>query len=206
MALSTHERHAQDHRHSAIPPPGGGSGCDGPGRDGNLASGARNPGAFGLEPSHAGPGRPRTIGGRSRRPAPGSAAGRIGSVSLIAADTSAVLHFLHGVDGPARPAVRRALRDERLVLPPLVLTELLSAPSPESDLDALLGAAPLVPVIDGYWERAALNRRALAMRGLKSRLADALIAQSCIDAGIPLISGDSDFRHFAAHCGLKLAD
>lgn len=125
---------------------------------------------------------------------------------MIAADTSAVLHFLHGFDGPARPAVRRALRDERLVLPPLVLTELLSAPSPESDLDALLGAAPLVPVIDGYWERAALNRRTLAMRGLKARLADALIAQSCIDAGIPLISGDSDFRHFAVHCGLKLAE
>ncbi|RZJ79292.1 MAG: hypothetical protein EON88_33175, partial [Brevundimonas sp.] len=27
---------------------------------------------------------------------------------MIAADTSAVLHFLHGFDGPARPAVRRA--------------------------------------------------------------------------------------------------
>jgi len=125
---------------------------------------------------------------------------------LIAADTSAVLHFLHGFDGPARPAVRRALQDETLVLPPLVLTELLSAATPESHLDALLAAAPLLPILDGYWERAALNRRALAQRGLKARLADALIAQSCIDAGVPLITGDSDFRHFAAYLGLKLSE
>jgi predicted nucleic acid-binding protein len=36
-------------------------------------------------------------------------------------------------------------------------------------------------------------------------LADALIAQSCIDHEISLIARDGDFRHFAKHCGLKLA-
>lgn len=61
-------------------------------------------------------------------------------------------------------------------------------------LDALLAAAPLLPVIDGYWERATLNRRALAQRGLEARLADALIAQSCIDADIPLITGAMIWR------------
>ena len=123
---------------------------------------------------------------------------------MIAADTSAILHFLHGFDGPSRLAVRHALQAEQLVLPPVVLTELLSAPSPEADLEHLLKAAPLLPVIDGFWERAALNRRALLAQGFKARLADALIAQSCIDAGTPLISGDAGFRHFVAHCGLTL--
>jgi predicted nucleic acid-binding protein len=36
-------------------------------------------------------------------------------------------------------------------------------------------------------------------------LGDALIAQSCIDHDVPLITRDTDFRHFAKHCGLKLA-
>jgi predicted nucleic acid-binding protein len=32
----------------------------------------------------------------------------------------------------------------------------------------------------------------------KARLGDALIAQSCIDHGIPLLTRDRDFRNFAA--------
>lgn len=121
---------------------------------------------------------------------------------MIAADTSAVLQFLHGFDGPARPAVRRALQAEQLVLPAVVVTELLSTPS--SELEGLLRVATLLPVLDGYWERAGLTRRKVLTHGLKARLADTLVAQTCIDAGIPLISGDTDFRHFVTLCGLRL--
>jgi len=32
-----------------------------------------------------------------------------------------------------------------------------------------------------------------------------LIAQACIDNDVALITRDADFRHFAKHCGLKLA-
>jgi predicted nucleic acid-binding protein len=39
----------------------------------------------------------------------------------------------------------------------------------------------------------------------KARLGDALIAQSCIDHGIPLLTRDRDFRAFAAAAGLDLA-
>jgi predicted nucleic acid-binding protein len=42
-------------------------------------------------------------------------------------------------------------------------------------------------------------------KGLKAAVADALIAQSCIDNDVALITRDPDFRHFAKHCGLKLA-
>jgi predicted nucleic acid-binding protein len=45
----------------------------------------------------------------------------------------------------------------------------------------------------------------LLARKLRARLPDTLIAQSCIDHDIPLIARDTDFRHFAKHCGLKLA-
>jgi predicted nucleic acid-binding protein len=38
----------------------------------------------------------------------------------------------------------------------------------------------------------------------KARLGDALIAQSCIDQSIPLITRDRDFRAFAAAANLNL--
>ena len=58
---------------------------------------------------------------------------------------------------------------------------------------------------EGYWVRAGEARRLLHKHGLKAKVADALIAQSCIDHDVALITRDRDFRHFAKHCGLKLA-
>jgi len=43
----------------------------------------------------------------------------------------------------------------------------------------------------------------LSMRR-KARLGDALIAQSCIDRKIPLLTRDEDFRAFAEAAELKL--
>ena len=40
--------------------------------------------------------------------------------------------------------------------------------------------------------------------GAKHARGDALIAQSCIDHGIPLITRDRDFRAFAEAAGLDL--
>jgi hypothetical protein len=48
-----------------------------------------------------------------------------------------------------------------------------------------------------------LGAKALAKRR-KARLGDALIAQSCIDRNIPLITRDRDFRAFAEATGLNL--
>jgi predicted nucleic acid-binding protein len=41
-------------------------------------------------------------------------------------------------------------------------------------------------------------------KGIRAKTADALIAQSCIDHDVALITRDRDFRHFVRHCGLKL--
>ena len=67
-----------------------------------------------------------------------------------------------------------------------------------------LSELPLVEVRPGYWQRAGeLRARVLAKRR-KARLGDALIAQSCIDHGIPLLTRDRDFRAFADAAGLDL--
>jgi len=41
-------------------------------------------------------------------------------------------------------------------------------------------------------------------RGRKARLADALIAQSCLDHEVPLITRDADFRNFSRVRDLQL--
>jgi len=124
---------------------------------------------------------------------------------LIAADSSSIVNFLQGSDTADRILVREALRERTLWLPPPVKTELLSGRTQSEPLARLLAQAPLLEIADGFWRRAGENRRLLLSKGLKAKLADALIAQCCIDANVPLIARDSDYRHFAQWCGLKLA-
>jgi predicted nucleic acid-binding protein len=47
-------------------------------------------------------------------------------------------------------------------------------------------------------------RRRLLRIALKPRLADTLIAQSCIDHNVALVTRDEDFRHFATDAGPRL--
>src|SRR5262249_35298803 len=62
----------------------------------------------------------------------------------------------------------------------------------------------LLEIKFGYWERAAtLCAKALSKRR-KARLANTLIAQSCLDHDVPLIARDRDFRVFARFAGLKI--
>jgi predicted nucleic acid-binding protein len=123
---------------------------------------------------------------------------------LIAADTSTVIAYLAGETGADVDQFESAMSAFELRLPPPVLSELRAVPDNDGRLAALLQAAPLVPLREGFWDRAGLNRCALLERGLKARFADSLIAQCCIDEGVPLLTRDRDYRHFERFCGLKL--
>jgi predicted nucleic acid-binding protein len=125
---------------------------------------------------------------------------------MIAVDTSAMVAYLSGTAAsPDLELIQGALSVGDLTLPPVVLTELLSSRSSDDHLRNDLTEIPLLPITDGYWARAGQARRLLRSKGLKARTADALIAQVCIDNDVALITRDKDFRHFAKHCGLKLA-
>jgi predicted nucleic acid-binding protein len=52
---------------------------------------------------------------------------------------------------------------------------------------------------------AGLLRAKLLARKHRARLADTLIAQSCIDHEVRLVTRDADFRRFARLGGLRLA-
>lgn len=118
---------------------------------------------------------------------------------MIALDSSALIAFLSGAENEAADAAGAALQQQCAALPPVVLGELLSEPTLAEAVARRLEALPRLEVLDGYWERAGVLRRALLKRKLKARLADCLIAQSCIDHRVPLITADRDFRHFEKH-------
>jgi hypothetical protein len=123
---------------------------------------------------------------------------------VIAVDTSTWIAFLQGDGGEDADLLDKALQDRHVLMVPVVLTEILSDPKLPSEVSRTLSELPLIEVEIGYWQRAGdLRAKALAKRR-KARLGDALIAQSCIDRGIPLLTRDKDFRAFADAAGLDL--
>ena len=86
----------------------------------------------------------------------------------------------------------------------MVRTEILSDPVLSSAVSETLSELPLIEVSPGYWQRAGDLRAKVLAKRRKARLGDALIAQSCIDRGIPLLTRDRDFRAFADAAGLDL--
>ena len=123
---------------------------------------------------------------------------------MIAVDTSTLVAYLEGARGSDVDLLESALLDHQTALPPVVLTELLSVPRLPKELSARLEELPLLVVTDGYWRRAGRIRSEVLAAGRRVRIADALIAQSCLDQSTPLVTRDRDFRHFAAAAGLPL--
>ncbi|MGH9159461.1 MAG: PIN domain-containing protein [Vicinamibacteraceae bacterium] len=123
---------------------------------------------------------------------------------MIAADTSTWIAFLEGEEGQDVSLVDRALEDRQVLMPPVVLTELLSDPKLSPEVTDTLSQVPLIEITDGYWQRAGALRAQVLAKRRKARLGDALIAQSCVDQGVSLTTRDGDFRSFADAGGLDL--
>ena len=117
---------------------------------------------------------------------------------MIAADTSTWIAFLQGEGGEDAELLDKALEDRQVLMVPAVLTELLSDPKLPPSVAATLSEIPL----DRNHQRLLGTGRRIASprfwRSASKRvLGDALIAQCCIDRGIPLLTRDRDFRAFS---------
>ncbi|MGQ0733748.1 MAG: PIN domain-containing protein [Acidobacteriota bacterium] len=123
---------------------------------------------------------------------------------MIAADTSTWVAFFQGDRGEDVDVLDRALLDRQVLMPPVVLTEVLSDLKLPASVSEHLLHVPLIEIADGYWRRAGALRAGVLAKGRKARLGDALIAQSCLDRGIPLLTRDRDFRAFTDAAGLDL--
>ena len=124
---------------------------------------------------------------------------------MIAADTSTWVAYLRGGRGTDVDALDAALANRHVLMPPAVLTELLSDPRLDSRVADTLKEVPLVEIAAGYWQRAGELRARVLEKRRKARLGDALIAQSCVDQDIPLLTRDRDFLAFARAAALDLA-
>ena len=123
---------------------------------------------------------------------------------MIAADTSTWIAFLEGSTGRDVQLLDKALEQRQVLMVPVVLTELLSDPKLPSEVGETLSEVPMIDIEPGYWYRAgALRAKALAEQR-KARLGDALIAQTCIDRGISLLTRDRNFRAFGEAAALDL--
>ena len=122
---------------------------------------------------------------------------------MIALDTSSLVHYLAGSTGKDVDAVDTALAQNQACLPPVVLCEVLSDPGLPRKLEDALLRIPVLPLKTGYWERAGRLRARAIGAGHKAKLADTLIAQACLDHEVPLVTRDSDFRHFGS-AGLRV--
>jgi len=123
---------------------------------------------------------------------------------MIAADTSTWIAFLEGAPGHDTQLLDQALADRRLLMIPPVFTELLSDPLLSSSVAQQLMDVPMIDLEPGYWHRAGLLRAKVLSNRRKARLGDALIAQTCLDRNIPLLTRDHDFRAFAQASELNL--
>ena len=123
---------------------------------------------------------------------------------MIAADASTWVAYLGGEPELDTQLLRRALSDKQLLMVPVVLAELLSDPRLPSEIAATLIRVPMIQPTLGYWERAGLLRAQVLAKGRKARLGDALVAQSCIDEGVRLLTRDRDSRAFEAATGVDL--
>jgi predicted nucleic acid-binding protein len=123
---------------------------------------------------------------------------------MIAADTSTWIAFLEGAKGPDVELLDRALRERQVLIPPVVLTELLSDPQLPSSVAKTLSDVPMIEIEAGFWQRAGALRAKILSKRRKARLGDALIAQCCMDRGVLLLTRDRDFQAFAEAAGLNI--
>lgn len=130
---------------------------------------------------------------------------------MIAIDSSSWIAFFSDPEAAGEAAgddtalVESALSDHQACLPPVVLTELLSDPRLPRAVAGFLLELPLLDALPGHWERAGRLRARVVAARRRARLADTLIAQTCLDHRVRLVTRDDDFRHFARLGGLRLA-
>lgn len=123
---------------------------------------------------------------------------------MIAADSSTWVAYLEGATENDAQQLDRALEEKQAVMVPAVLTELLSDPNLPHRVAAFLIGLPLVQTTPGYWQRTGSLRAKVLAQGRRARLGDALIAQSCIDEDVRLLTRDRDFQALAAATGVEI--
>ena len=124
---------------------------------------------------------------------------------MYAVDSSTFIAYLRGESAPDTSFVKKHITSMEIALPPAVITEVLSNKETRHLVESQVRRLYQLSIDDDYWYSASALRASVLAKSYKARIPDTLIAQSCIDHDVPLITRDNDFRHFAEIGGLKLA-
>jgi predicted nucleic acid-binding protein len=123
---------------------------------------------------------------------------------MILADTSTWIAFIAGENSGDVRELDKALAGKLVLMAPVVMTELLSESKLPLAIQTTLLEIPLAEIYSGYWQRAGALRARILSQKRRSRLGDVLIAQTCIDHDVPLLTRDRDFRALAEASALQL--
>jgi predicted nucleic acid-binding protein len=123
---------------------------------------------------------------------------------VIVADSSTWIAFLENENGEDVEMLRRGLLDGQVLMAPVVLTELFSDPNLSKPVEERLLGIPFIEVGASFWERAGRLRAKVLAKKRRARLGDSLLAQTCIDEAVFLLSRDRDFEAFAEAASLEL--
>ncbi len=128
---------------------------------------------------------------------------------MLIVDSNTWGDFFNGVDSSHAKRLDEALAvEEDLALIPIIVTEVLQGFRTDRGFNRarkILVALPTIHPDVGRHVRAAQLFRSLRAKGVTVRGAvDCIIAQTCLDLDIELLSPDRDFEHVARHTALRL--
>ena len=120
------------------------------------------------------------------------------------ADTSIWIDHFLGKPGEDLDLFRIGLNEGRVVMAPLVLSELLSSTEMTADVEKALSEMPFAAPTPDFWKATGKLRRLLAKQGMNASFADCLVVQSCLELDLPLMTRDRGIKKFGAKVGLSL--
>jgi predicted nucleic acid-binding protein len=123
---------------------------------------------------------------------------------VVCVDTNCIIAYLAGEDSEDVEYLDKLLEWKVVALPPVVVAELLSDPRLPREAELLIRSLPELAVGEGFWYRAGKLRAELSRHGFSVRLADTLVAQSCLDHRAPLLTRDKKFQRFNKVTALEL--
>lgn len=122
----------------------------------------------------------------------------------VVVDTSVLIEFFSGSE---TDSIAEALEHGSAVLPPIVVSELISGATRQPQRQAigeLLQDAPVHDTPLEHWIRVGDLRRKLAQKGVSVTIPDAHVAQCALDLDAILLTSDHVFTIIAKHVPLRL--
>ena len=129
---------------------------------------------------------------------------------MIVVDSSVWIDFFNGIATAEVERLDGLLGRTPVAIGDLILLEVLQGFRNDRDFDTareLFAPLPLLAMVGGVNAlQAAANYRHLRSKGVTVRKTiDGLIATACIEARLPLLFSDRDFRPYVEHLGLQAA-